>query len=152
MSRKSLIIAGLFTSLTLHAEAPSYEVHPQLNALAVNYHVESNDIRSILYTTNHEDFDILCDAKLFTDKQEKFKGGEKIVRSRTTEAFAFKHRISVDRIKIYLVCEASSEKKNGQENKEDQETDDSLKSYQAGKMAKPAPVKRIVKEESLDDI
>jgi hypothetical protein len=136
----------LLASLAAQAEGPSHEVFPQLNALAVNYHIESNEIRSILYATNHEEFDILCDATLSTDKQEKLKGTETVIHAHTTGAFTFKHRISVERVKIYLVCEAT------QEARKQKAADDSVKSYQAGKMVSPAPVKATVKEENLDSI
>jgi len=146
MRKIFLTIVCLLASLAVRAEGPSHEVFPQLNALAVNYHIESNEIRSILYVTNHEEFDILCDASLYTDKQEKSKGTETIIHPHKTGAFTFKHRVSIERVKIYLVCEATPEARKNQT------SDDSVKSYQAGKMVSPEPVKATVKEENLDAI
>lgn len=139
------LISGLLVMATSQAESPSYQVLPQLGALAVNYHVETSGNRTVLYATNHESFKVICDAFMSTDKQEKNRGQEKAADPQQTISFAFRHRMAVDAVKLYLVCKPVEQPKDAAA------TDDSQKTYQAGKMA-PAPAEDAVKEENLDAI
>ncbi len=102
---RSITTALLFLPCLVSAGAPSYEVLQQIGGLAVNYDVEAADYRTILHVTNHENFAILCDASMTTNKQERDRSAETLVAPDKTISFRFKHRGSVDSIKIYLVCE-----------------------------------------------
>lgn len=102
---RSITTALLFIPCLVNAGAPSHEVLQQIGGLAVNYDVEAADYRTILHVTNHENFAILCDASMTTNKQERDRSAETLVAPDKTISFRFKHRGSVDSIKIYLVCE-----------------------------------------------
>lgn len=115
MIKLALLIAALSGLSAVHAEAPDYQVLPQLNGLSVNYHVQNNTLNTTLYATNHEQFAIVCDAAMTTDKQDKKRGQDKKVEPQTTAAFSFKHGTATKEIKLYLICEPTPEAKAAME-------------------------------------
>lgn len=142
----TVIALALVTAPTL-AAPPAYQVFPQLNALAISYHVKSSELQSILYATNHESKPVLCDALMETSKQEKSRGKETLVEPGQTIPFTFRHRLSIEKISLFLIC-APIDNKDSDEGADTGQQDDAPKSFQAGELAKPAPVV----EESLDDL
>lgn len=126
------------------AAAPTHMVYAQLNALAVNYHVESNEINSNLYATNHEDFPVACDASMSTNKQEDTRGKEIRIEPHNTHVFSFKHRRSITHIKLYLVCEAIPEAGTAEKKPADHK-----KSFQAGEMLPKDHADPVVPVEDL---
>ena len=105
------LIALLLFSATAHAKGPEHTVFPQLSALSVSYAVESNEIRSIVYATNHEEFAVICDAEMKTDKQESQRQKETRVEAGKTIGLTFKYRPAVTKIQLYLMCEPAPEAK-----------------------------------------
>ena len=106
--RLTIICICLLVSAYACADGPNYQVFPQLKALAVNYHVDTNKRQTAIYATNHEKFAIICDAEMVTNKQEKTKGQETLIAPEKTVTFSFPHRSSITNVKIYLMCEASN--------------------------------------------
>lgn len=106
MNKKLLVIISLLVSHSVCADGPNYQVFPQLNALAVNYHVETRKKQTVIYATNHEKFPIICDAMMNTNKQEKSKGRDTLVEPTKTVVFYFPHGSAITDIRIYLMCES----------------------------------------------
>ncbi len=104
MKSRFYLLALLALCLPVHAEGPEHRVFSQVNGLSVSHDVESNPLRSVLYATNHEDFPVLCDAEMKTDKQEKQKVQQAVIDAHKTKGYAFKHRQSVQKIQLYLIC------------------------------------------------
>lgn len=130
------------------AAGPTHEVFQQIGALAVNYDVETNALKTVLYVTNHGDAEILCDASMTTNKQEQNRNPETLVAPQKTVGFKFKHRASIKNIKIYLVCEpavASSETKStATDNKTSSDSkDDGRKKSLTDKPATPPETKQV---------
>ncbi len=98
----------LLASTYACADGPNYQVFPQLKALAVSYHVDTNKRQTVLYATNHEKFAIICDAEMITNKQEKSKGQETLMAPEKTIVFSFSHGSFVTDVRLYLMCEASN--------------------------------------------
>ncbi|HQQ74238.1 MAG TPA: hypothetical protein PK031_03725 [Pseudomonadales bacterium] len=109
MRKQILTITSLLTCSLLYAKGPTHVVHTQTNALGVNYYVESSELQTKLYATNHEDFEIVCDASMVTNKQEKTRSHEITIAAHKTDVFHFRHRASIKEITLFLVCEAPAQ-------------------------------------------
>lgn len=109
MRKQILIIISLLASSLLYAKGPTHVVRTQTNALDVNYYVESSELQTKLYATNHEDFEIVCDASMVTNKQEKTRSHEITIAAHKTDVFHFRHRASIKEITLFLVCQAPAQ-------------------------------------------
>mgnify|MGYP003403860416 CR=1 FL=1 len=112
MRKQILIIASLLASSLLYANGPARVVHPQTNALGINYYVEGSEWQTKLYATNHEDFEVICDASMITNKQEKTRAHEITIAAHKTGVFHFRHRASIKEITLFLVCQAPAQPDN----------------------------------------
>ena len=131
-----LILSGIAS-----AAGPTHEVFQQIGSLAVNYDVETNAVKTILYVNNHGDTEILCDASMTTNKQEQNRNPETLVSPQKTVGFKFKHRASIKSIKIYLVCEPAIAPSKTEATSSDNKDDDREKS-QTNKPTTPPETKQ----------
>lgn len=110
-TRILVVIASILTVCTSAlAKSPTHTVFSQTNALAISYAIESNEIRSILSATNHEEFAVVCNASMKSDNHEILdKQKDNRIAAGKTFGFVFKYRPSIKKIEIFLTCEPAAE-------------------------------------------